>query len=107
MIPEQGWQCPLCKRIYSPRQEMCLYCGGERKKISDITKTDPYPFDLSITTTPCINKISSNDLDLELETNEIKNSPYYTTTTGVISLDTPAPNAVLKEYKENTNATTM
>lgn len=32
MIPEQGWQCPICKRVYSPRQEMCLYCGGEEKK---------------------------------------------------------------------------
>lgn len=28
MIPEQGWQCPICKRVYNPRQEMCLYCGG-------------------------------------------------------------------------------
>ena len=105
MIPEQGWQCPLCKRIYSPRQEMCLYCGGEGKKVGDIIKTDHYLSDLNINTTPCIDKISSNDLELEI--NEIKGSPYYTTTTGVISLNTPAPNAVLKEYKENTNATTM
>ena len=22
-----GWQCPICKRVYNPRQEMCLYCG--------------------------------------------------------------------------------
>lgn len=28
MMIEQGWQCPICKRIYNPRQEMCLYCGG-------------------------------------------------------------------------------
>ncbi len=25
----QGWQCPICKRIYSPTMPMCWYCGGE------------------------------------------------------------------------------
>ena len=24
----QGWQCPICKRVYSPMTPMCLYCGG-------------------------------------------------------------------------------
>lgn len=41
MIPEQGWQCPICKRVYNPRQEMCLYCGGG--SISKQTdSTQPY-----------------------------------------------------------------
>ena len=32
---EQGWQCPICKRVYNPRQEMCLYCGGTQdEKVS-------------------------------------------------------------------------
>jgi uncharacterized OB-fold protein len=22
----QGWECPKCKRIYSPSTMMCLYC---------------------------------------------------------------------------------
>lgn len=26
MIPQQGWQCPSCARVYSPTQPMCLYC---------------------------------------------------------------------------------
>lgn len=26
---QQGWQCPLCKRVYSPTTVMCLYCGEE------------------------------------------------------------------------------
>ena len=26
---QQGWQCPLCKRIYSPLTPMCWYCGEE------------------------------------------------------------------------------
>ena len=98
MIPEQGWQCPLCKRIYSPRQEMCLYCGGEKKE--SINVNGPfidYPFEIDTTKGPTNTK----------ETNGAKGSPYYTTTTGAISLDSDAPNAVLKEYKENTNASTM
>ena len=22
----QGWQCPVCGRVYSPTSPMCLYC---------------------------------------------------------------------------------
>lgn len=93
MIPEQGWQCPLCKRIYNPRQEMCLYCGGEGKKVSDITKTDPRLSDLNTVTTPYIDKISSNDL--ELKTNGTKGSPYYTTTTDFLNAkEIPIPDEI-------------
>ena len=24
----QGWQCPVCKRVYSPTTPMCYYCGN-------------------------------------------------------------------------------
>ena len=24
----QGWQCPVCKRVYSPSTPMCMFCGG-------------------------------------------------------------------------------
>ena len=27
-IFQQGWQCPVCKRVYSPTTQMCLYCGN-------------------------------------------------------------------------------
>jgi len=27
----QGWQCPICKRVYSPYTSMCLYCGGNQQ----------------------------------------------------------------------------
>lgn len=27
----QGWQCPICKRVYSPTTPMCMFCGGEQK----------------------------------------------------------------------------
>ena len=38
MIPEQGWQCPICKRVYNPRQEMCLYCKGDNTPCVDTVK---------------------------------------------------------------------
>ena len=90
MIPEQGWQCPVCKRVYNPRQEMCLYCGGENKITS--------PMSERISTNPCIIDTTKELTNIK-ETNGTKGSLYYTTTTGVISLDSEAPNAVLKEYK--------
>jgi len=31
---QQGWQCPVCKRVYSPTTPMCLYCGK-----SEVTTT--------------------------------------------------------------------
>ena len=30
---QQGWQCPICGRVYSPMTFMCYYCGGEQKTI--------------------------------------------------------------------------
>lgn len=24
---QQGWQCPVCRRVYSPTTSMCYYCG--------------------------------------------------------------------------------
>lgn len=31
---QQGWQCPICKRIYSPTTFMCFYCGGDKTETS-------------------------------------------------------------------------
>lgn len=28
-VAQQGWQCPICKRVYSPLTMMCYYCGGD------------------------------------------------------------------------------
>lgn len=25
-MPQQGWVCPCCHRVYSPSTPMCLYC---------------------------------------------------------------------------------
>jgi len=37
---QQGWQCPVCKRIYAPSVVMCFYCGGEDIKIDVNTAED-------------------------------------------------------------------
>ena len=29
---QQGWQCPICKRVYAPFMPMCTYCGTESEK---------------------------------------------------------------------------
>ena len=34
----QGWQCPICGRVYSPMTPMCMYCGNAVSQIS--TKID-------------------------------------------------------------------
>lgn len=36
LFAQQGWQCPICKRVYSPFTSMCLYCG--KKETSTINE---------------------------------------------------------------------
>jgi hypothetical protein len=37
----QGWQCPICKRVYSPTTPMCYYCGnGVPYTVSSTTAGD-------------------------------------------------------------------
>ena len=31
LLVQQGWQCPCCKRIYSPTTHMCYYCVPEKQ----------------------------------------------------------------------------
>ena len=28
-VAQQGWQCPICKRVYSPFTPCCFTCGAE------------------------------------------------------------------------------
>lgn len=32
----QGWQCPICKRVYSPLMPTCLYCHGDEPEDENI-----------------------------------------------------------------------
>ena len=33
----QGWQCPICKRVYSPSTTMCYSCGNEKISVATTT----------------------------------------------------------------------
>ena len=46
--PQQGWQCPLCGRVYSPTTMMCFYCGNGTETASTtykVNKTDYLHYD--------------------------------------------------------------
>lgn len=36
----KGWQCPICKRVYSPTTTMCEFCGGGYSVSSTETVTN-------------------------------------------------------------------
>lgn len=38
MPVQQGWQCPICGKIYSPMIPMCFYCGNETTTASSSLK---------------------------------------------------------------------
>lgn len=38
-FPQQGWQCPICHRVYSPITPMCYYCGNEKYTTTTGTAT--------------------------------------------------------------------
>lgn len=40
-----GWQCPICKRIYSPYTETCLHCGPEQESNVVLNVTGASNFD--------------------------------------------------------------
>ena len=31
---QQGWQCPLCGRVYSPMTPMCFTCNNQKTVLS-------------------------------------------------------------------------
>ena len=58
-MPNYGWICPKCGRVYAPSQEMCLYCGGaqDEKVYRDTMKIY---WNTIATTTPCTIKEGEN-----------------------------------------------
>ena len=44
MPAQQGWQCPICGRVYSPTTMMCLMClyRGNKKESISTTYTIDY-----------------------------------------------------------------
>lgn len=29
---QQGWQCPICKKVMSPTQSYCIFCASQDNK---------------------------------------------------------------------------
>lgn len=46
----QGWQCPICKRVYAPFIPCCYHCGNE-KIITTTTITTGTPPTQDVVTT--------------------------------------------------------
>lgn len=40
---QQGWQCPICKHVYSPITPMCYYCGNGKQFTITTTGIDINP----------------------------------------------------------------
>lgn len=58
---QQGWQCPICKRVYSPSTSMCLYCWDA--KTENVPSTTGTPLvDWSRTTSTTVPKWSSETI---------------------------------------------
>lgn len=58
---QQGWQCPICKRVYSPTTPWCYYCGGESKTWTDTSTSGD---------TPPVDYPSSHTVTIPYEPNE-------------------------------------
>lgn len=39
----QGWQCPICKRVYSPFTHMCMYCSNKEVGTISLPNTRGLP----------------------------------------------------------------
>jgi uncharacterized OB-fold protein len=46
----QGWECPKCKRVYSPQTIMCIACPSLTGSTSNNTTTDTN----FVSGTPCV-----------------------------------------------------
>ena len=39
----QGWQCPICGRVYSPTTPMCYYCSRKTEIMTTTSTAIPQP----------------------------------------------------------------
>lgn len=39
---EQGWQCPVCKAVMSPKERMCINCRGITLYTTTFPETSQY-----------------------------------------------------------------
>lgn len=43
LFVNMGWQCPICKRVYSPFTHMCMYCGNKEAETITLPNTGGLP----------------------------------------------------------------
>lgn len=49
----QGWQCPVCHRVYSPHTAMCLNCpNSDKTYTTGSTTITPTPHKVTIEPNP-------------------------------------------------------
>ncbi|WP_300924587.1 hypothetical protein [uncultured Clostridium sp.] len=58
---EQGWQCPICKAVMSPKEKVCINCKGKDKEVA-VTYSE-YDIDNSGTYIPNYNKTISYEFN--------------------------------------------
>lgn len=56
MLIPQGWQCPICKRVYSPAYPWCVFCGNEKTETTTTYTAD-------VTYVPPISQFGSTKTD--------------------------------------------
>ena len=40
----QGWQCPVCRRVYSPGTPWCYFCGNEQTVTTTDIEINKHPY---------------------------------------------------------------
>ena len=58
---QQGWQCPICKRVYAPSVPMCFYCGNTRITTTSDTKLEENDSDTETNNDYKINTTNSKE----------------------------------------------
>ena len=48
---QQGWQCPVCGRVYAPSITMCLWCCGNVGRTNDVVTNPIVDWERKITVT--------------------------------------------------------
>ena len=78
---QQGWQCPLCKRIYAPFVTECFYCpeSGE-KMMTTTTGTNPQTDTLTLRDIVGeVARMKLHELEDSITPGEANNHLTYTT----------------------------
>jgi len=49
---QQGWQCPICKKVYAPSTHMCFYCPPKEQTWTSNNTTSNAP-DIPLVNNTC------------------------------------------------------